>query len=324
MLKNIITTLFICLAAVSISYAQSAGDMCKKAWKQTRAGDHEGALITLDEAIEKYPDETNCYVDRLYVLYRAGYQKEIGPWVDSMFKWFPDAWRLYLDVGNVYNDFKEFDKEVDLYKQALSKFKNEHDSVLMKLTRELGYAKSNIMDYAGAKTDFLWAYARDTADVYNHFGMAYIYGYTSNLDSAIYFYQKVLVKLPYDISTYLSLGFDYNEAGRFDDALLCYDKAFKIIKEKKDKPDYIHLGLLYSNYGYALFKKGRYKDAMDSFNTSIKHYPSNSYVYKNRALLYITQHKFKEACDDLNRATSLGFFDQYGDEVDKLAKLYCK
>ena len=51
---------------------------------------------------------------------------------------------------------------------------------------------------------------------------------------------------------------------------------------------------------------------------------TNSYAYRNRGLLYIKQHKPEEACADLHKALSLGFTENYGDEVEELVKKNCQ
>jgi len=54
-----------------------------------------------------------------------------------------------------------------------------------------------------------------------------------------------------------------------------------------------------------------------------KLYPVNSYAYKNRALIYIEEKKWKEACEDLSKANELGYTRQYGKEVNELITKYC-
>ena len=51
---------------------------------------------------------------------------------------------------------------------------------------------------------------------------------------------------------------------------------------------------------------------------------TNSYAYRNRGLLYIKQHKPEEACADSHKALSLGFTENYGDEVEELVKKNCQ
>ncbi|MGV2480420.1 UNVERIFIED_CONTAM: hypothetical protein IGO34_26850, partial [Salmonella enterica subsp. enterica serovar Weltevreden] len=57
---------------------------------------------------------------------------------------------------------------------------------------------------------------------------------------------------------------------------------------------------------------------------SISLLPSNSYAYRNLALVYIATGKKTEACDALRYARSYDFKANYGDEVDELIKTHCR
>jgi hypothetical protein len=62
---------------------------------------------------------------------------------------------------------------------------------------------------------------------------------------------------------------------------------------------------------------------MEDVNHSLELYPSNSFAYKNRALIFIALKQYNFACDDLKKAISLGFTEMYGGEVQKLLEKYC-
>jgi lipoprotein NlpI len=51
--------------------------------------------------------------------------------------------------------------------------------------------------------------------------------------------------------------------------------------------------------------------------------PTNSYAFKNRALVYFSTDKKELACLDLQKALELGFQEDYGDEVAKLLAEHC-
>lgn len=53
-------------------------------------------------------------------------------------------------------------------------------------------------------------------------------------------------------------------------------------------------------------------------------YPTNSYAYRNLALVYIELKILKEACNALGYAKSYGFERQYGGEVEALIDKHCK
>ena len=70
-------------------------------------------------------------------------------------------------------------------------------------------------------------------------------------------------------------------------------------------------------------KLGDLKGAMGDVNKSIELYPSNSYAFRNRALIFIEMNKIQDACNDLQRSSELGFTKMYGSEVDDLRTKYC-
>jgi tetratricopeptide (TPR) repeat protein len=80
----------------------------------------------------------------------------------------------------------------------------------------------------------------------------------------------------------------------------------------------------YSNRSYSRLKLGDTKGAMKDINKSIELYPSNSYAYRNRALIYIEQEKFDKACEDLQTAIDKGYTLSYGEDVINLQKKHCR
>ncbi len=56
---------------------------------------------------------------------------------------------------------------------------------------------------------------------------------------------------------------------------------------------------------------------------SIRLNPDNSFVYKNRALIYISLDSLNLACQDLEKANILGFTENYGKEVNELITKLC-
>lgn len=82
--------------------------------------------------------------------------------------------------------------------------------------------------------------------------------------------------------------------------------------------------LVFNNKGYVYYKKGDYAKALSDINLSIKLYSTNSYAYRNLALVYIAMKKMNEAWNVLSYAKEYGFEKQYGNEVRDLTEKYCK
>lgn len=81
--------------------------------------------------------------------------------------------------------------------------------------------------------------------------------------------------------------------------------------------------LSYNNRAYNKYKLGDLKGALADVEKSIRLYPTNSYAFRNRALIYIAMKKNANACQDINKALELGFTTMYGDQVEKLKEEHC-
>ncbi len=68
----------------------------------------------------------------------------------------------------------------------------------------------------------------------------------------------------------------------------------------------------------------QYDKAIVDINKSIDMYPTNSYGYRNRALVYLALDKQEESCRDLAAAEYYGFATNYGEEVKQLIQKNCQ
>ena len=64
--------------------------------------------------------------------------------------------------------------------------------------------------------------------------------------------------------------------------------------------------------------EGDFKKAHQFIDKSIELDPTNSYAFKNKALVYLKQNDIKNAISNLERAKALRFDLYYGSEVDDL------
>ena len=323
------TLAFCCLYIlfVSIGFAQTASNFAIKAAEKSKKRDYKGAIEYYNKAIEIAPDSADYYIYKSYCYYNMGDKDAADINAQDILKTFDNNWYAYTIVADYYQDVKEFDKEVETMELAVEKFTSVHDTVRISLLNGLGWSRYNVRDFYGAKKEYMRASAIDTANVHTWYYLASVYDEVGKADSSIYYYNRLIEKNPDRWGYYISIGFLYNNIEKYTEAMGIYKKAFALVDKIKKNKGYIDdssLGLLYSNRGFANFKLGKYKDALKDLNKGVEYYPMNSYVYKNRALVYIQLKMFKEACVDLYRATSLGFSDQYGTEVEKMITTYCR
>ena len=318
--------MFLLVAIVATLSAQTtAEDFKNEADKKAVKGDCEDAIKLYKKAIELHTDKPTVYTNLAMCYYNSHQDKDAGKTLDLLMNDMPDNFHTYCALSSYHIALNQFYDAKDIMDLAIKKFTDAPDSVIVILKNSSGITKSCLRDFEGALNDFKYAHRIDTTDFDTWCNMAPVYDEIGKKDSAIYFYNKITAKQPDNILLCNNLGFLYTGLERYDDALKLYSNAIKQIAANPGKYyDYRTVGMLHNNYGFVLFKKGDYRGALKQFDESLKNFQVNSYVYRNRALLYIEQKKYDEACKDLNHAIALGFADQYGPEVDELLAKHCK
>ena len=122
---------------------------------------------------------------------------------------------------------------------------------------------------------------------------------------------------------YQDRGYLKLETEDLDGAKKDYDLALFYHKEQKEL-DSLQYAVCLNNRGFVCYKRLELTEGLENITASIVIYPSNSYAYKNRALIYIALDKKDEGCRDLEMATMLGFKEKYGNEVEDLFNKNCR
>jgi tetratricopeptide (TPR) repeat protein len=128
--------------------------------------------------------------------------------------------------------------------------------------------------------------------------------------SVLYRIEKLDPKAHYVV---INIGFVLSKLDQYEKAIEYFNKA-----EKMDKD-----ALVYSNRAYAKYKLKDYSGAMVDINKSIKLFPSNSYAYRVRGLIYLDQKNTDKACDDFAAALGLKYTEMYDDDVKQMRDKYC-
>ncbi len=95
---------------------------------------------------------------------------------------------------------------------------------------------------------------------------------------------------------YSNRGFAFAETGRFDRAVLDYNRAI----ERNPKDDNA-----YNYRGVAHMRQGRVSRALKDFDRAIRIEPKNFYAYENRARAYLLLKQPAEALRSINKAIGL-------------------
>jgi len=178
--------------------------------------------------------------------------------------------------------------------------------------------QSKLHNYDEAIIDYKKVIQIDSNQFSAHYNLGKLYERMGDFNKSLNSYSKA-IEVNDSISTlYLNRGFVYLKLEKYSLAVKDFELA--LVKPENDKQD----SFTYNNLGFAFFKQGNFKDAIENIQKSIELFERNSYAHKNLGLVYLKQNKLKEACICLDRAENLGYSYQYDQEVTELINTNCK
>jgi tetratricopeptide (TPR) repeat protein len=130
-----------------------------------------------------------------------------------------------------------------------------------------------------------------------------------NYPEAIKYYQYILEFDPGNAYYYNNLAFSYTYTGQLQKAKINYEKAIKLLPE---------FAYAWDNLGYVYYLEKNHEEALKLINHSINIDASNSWAFKNRALVYLDLNEKAKAKEDLEHARELGYAQHYDNEVNHL------
>lgn len=151
-------------------------------------------------------------------------------------------------------------------------------------------------------------------DEFQYF-IGYLYGRTSREELAILHFKKAMAINPYHKNAAASMGYYLSYLGRHEEAV---EELSKFILKMPKEP------FLRNNYGYALYKTGKVEEGMDQIYRSQKLDPTNSWVNRNLAEIFLEQGDTAKACAEIEKGIELGFKELYGDELERMKAEHCK
>ncbi|WP_044206460.1 tetratricopeptide repeat protein [Flammeovirga sp. OC4] len=138
-----------------------------------------------------------------------------------------------------------------------------------------------------------------------------------DFDEALKCYNKAIHIDSVQSYAYQDRGYTYLNAGKFNEAVADFNKIIDSSAETSVK------AFAYNNRGYSFYKLDLNEKALKDIEQSLRLLPSNSFAYKNRALVNIKLNNLIQSCLDLNRAEELGYSKMYDSEVKELKEKYC-
>ena len=98
--------------------------------------------------------------------------------------------------------------------------------------------------------------------------------------------------------SYFNRGSDYMAKGKYDQAILCFNKAIKL--NSKCAPAYCNRGTCY-------YEKGDYDKAILDFTKGLELNPKILGAYFNRAAAYYQKQEYDKAWEDVHKAQLMDY-----------------
>jgi tetratricopeptide (TPR) repeat protein len=189
-----------------------------------------------------------------------------------------------------------------------------HDTITYQAKRVLGTCKYQLGDFGEAERVFNSIIKSDSADFIILNNLSIVKSELKKDEEGLQCLRKIIELDPNNIPALSNLGFIYQQMEKYDKSIAYYLKLLEI-----DKNQFI----AWNNMGYSKALKGDVEAGLKDINKSLTINPTNSYAYRNRALVYIKIKEKEKACEDLYQAKRLGFDKEFGPEVQDLIYKYC-
>ncbi|OHX66029.1 tetratricopeptide repeat protein [Flammeovirga pacifica] len=232
--------------------------------------------------------------------------------ISELILFYPKDYDLYDLRSNYYQDNGQHNKAVQDLSIALL---YAPDTAFLNLYVNRASAYSAQQKFQKAYDDLQKAIKIDSTDtgVLNNLGA--ISDELGRPEEAFIYFNKIIKLEPDFMPGYLNLGFKYQLIGEHEMAIEMFDKVIE-----SDQ----YLGLSFNNRSYSKLKLGDIKGAFDDVSVSLYVDDSNSYAYRNLALIYIEMKDFDSACKAIEESINKGFIQRYGNEIIDLKNKYCE
>ncbi|MDD1698403.1 MAG: tetratricopeptide repeat protein [Methanoregula sp.] len=172
----------------------------------------------------------------------------------------------YIQKGDDLTLQKEYFGALEAYEAAVAS--DPYNSIAW---NKLGIAHMNTGRYQDAVTAFEKAITIDPSfpEAWNNKGDSF--AKLGEYEEAVIAYDQALRLNPNDLYALLRKGASLQESGSPDEALRIYQVVIDLAeKEVRKHPDYARFDAkLWSNKGEALYRLGRYAEAMDAYSTAL-------------------------------------------------------
>lgn len=246
-------------------------------------------------------DIVKKYTERIY---EHKWNNNFAEMRNISIKYCTGDWILILDADEVLEDTKEI---VEFFKSGIYK---KYNCATVKLKNILSADEENyligslVRIFKNGKDFFYKGRIHEQPNIFAPVAMTNIsflhYGYSrADYEVMEYKYQRNIELLLKDLKegkdliyTYFQLAQTYEMANKVSEGLNAIKKAFDLVKQNKDKKNYLYV---YHFYGRALFSKNNYEKAIEVCEEAIKYSSDHLDFYYILSRSYASLNKYEEA-----------------------------
>ena len=294
---------------------------------------YDKAIELYEELIAKFPEDKQNYLSSLMWAYqRADRNEDAIKTAEEYLKEKPDKAHVYSTTASLYNNLKDYDKAIQMYKKAIELEENADNQArhLMQIGRI--YAQQKKYEeaegaYEEAKTTSKRGWVqqdanRQISELYRKMGkidelvkkyeaklkeepeniqllkqLAEIYSGDRQYEKCIELYSKALEIEPDDRNILSQLASAYQNSKQYDKAIELYEEL--IAKFPEDKQNYL------SSLMWAYQRADRNEDAIKTAEEYLKEKPDKAHVYSTTASLYNNLKDYDKAIQMYKKAIEM-------------------
>lgn len=326
----------------SVGYSQNNKEDFKEIDGFIASKEYVKSLNLVSDLIKKDSLNYKCFLKKAEVLEYLERFQECQKSFERALKLNPKSPEVYEKMSFFHLRLSYFDNAIKESNAGLALEQSDKEiTISLMVVRSQSYYMKG--QYEEAIIDFkkiLSSNPIESVESMTYLNLASSLVRTKKNDEAISYLETCIKKFPNFLLGINNLAYRYSEKGEYLKSLELYEKGLKLALDLKPNEDgqvnfskkligekgsdKISLGLIYNNMGYVKYKLKRYEQALIDINKSIELYPENSYVYRNKALVYIDLKIIDKACNEIEKAIELGFTKQYGTEMQELKEKHCK
>ncbi len=311
--------------------------------------EYDRAMKDLDYVIEAEPRRSAAYYNRAILLFTQNKSKEAIHDFDEAIALGENDAHIYFSRAAAYANLDEFQLAVNDYEKSLeidpssaevhyyyaillqfsmnrTEDAIEHFSKALELGFQedqvylsLGHLYANSMQYSLAEMNYTKSIEQNPDSASTFFSRGTIRYFLQDYDGALDDFNHTLELNPKSIGALTNRAlYVYDVSGEFDLAIADIRKVMEINEEEG-----LNMAHSYNNLGYMLYRKNLYTEAMSNIEYSLELDDTNSYAYRNLALVYLALKQVELACISATKSIELGFIESYGSEIVEIKNKAC-